>query len=347
VDSNIYHFPLVSICIPTYNAAAYLEPCLQSALAQTYLKTEILICDDASTDETIAIIKKYQQQNAKIRLIQNVENIGMVNNWNNCIKQAKGSWIKFLFMDDILQPDCIKKMLNACEQNKAEVAVCARGFILVDDALPHFKSYFNSTIVKPEHVFGTNTVFIAPEKLTSAVKKYFLQNILGEPTCFLFHKNLSEKIPLFDPSLRQLVDYEFILRLGLSKGFVFIPEVLACFRVHGTSQSSSNGTKNKKNKLRHVTSNIDQFVLLHKFLYNPTFNLIRNAISETVLNNYIKHIYYSGCKHNGQKIFDTALLPIKATFNFEELNLKNSFFNYIRYRFLVKRWEKAKNNSVF
>lgn len=346
MDIDICLLPLVSICIPTYNAAAYLEPCLQSALAQTYHKTEILICDDGSTDETVAIIKKYQQLYVQIRLIQNAENKGMVNNWNNCIKQAKGSWIKFLFMDDVLQPDCIEKMLAACRENNTEVVVCARDFIILDNALPHIRNYFNSSIIKPEHLFGTATIFITPERLTKAVKRHFLQNILGEPTCYLFHKNILEQTALFNPSLRQLVDYEFILRLGLVKGIVFIPEILASFRVHGASQSSSNGTKDKTSKVNLISTSIDKFILVSNFLYNPAFRLIKNAVGETVLNNYLRHIFYSGCKHIGKEIFQTALASVNVPFNIEQLNLKNSFFKYLLYRSLVKRWEKAMKKEL-
>src|SRR5687767_7944179 len=124
--------PLVSICIPTYNAGPYFEPCLQSALEQTYSNVEILISDDGSTDETLQIVCKYQQQYPHIRLVKN-PNRGMVNNWNNCIIESKGEWIKFLFQDDLLKPACVEKMLDACVASKVDVGLCRREFIIHND----------------------------------------------------------------------------------------------------------------------------------------------------------------------------------------------------------------------
>jgi glycosyltransferase involved in cell wall biosynthesis len=130
------NLPLVSICIPTYNAGEFFEDALQSALAQTHTHTEIVICDDGSTDNTVEIVEKYQKQHAHIRLIKNEHNLGMVNNWNKCIEESKGEWIKFLFQDDLLQKDCVQKMLDGCNHYNAVVGLCARDFIISENASP-------------------------------------------------------------------------------------------------------------------------------------------------------------------------------------------------------------------
>src|SRR5690348_2585773 len=97
--------PLVTICIPTFNGMAYLESALASALNQTYKNIEVLICDDGSTDGTVAFAKK--QIDKRIRFIQHAKGEGMVANWNYCLQEARGIWIKLLFQDDILHVDCI------------------------------------------------------------------------------------------------------------------------------------------------------------------------------------------------------------------------------------------------
>src|SRR5713226_3435146 len=102
--------PLVSICIPTFNAARWIKDCLGSALAQTYAPLEVLIIDDASTDETVELIRSIADE--RIRLLVNEQNIGLTRNWNRCIEMSCGDFIKFLFHDDILYPDCVEKMIQ-------------------------------------------------------------------------------------------------------------------------------------------------------------------------------------------------------------------------------------------
>ena len=144
--------PLVSICIPSYNAGEFFEPCLQSALAQTYPNIEILISDDGSTDTTMAIAEKYSKQYSNIRIVRNTAT-GMVNNWNNSIEQAKGEWIKLLFQDDVLMPACIEKMLEACLAHNVQVGLCRRKFIIHDNVPKRIQNDFRYRMVLPERIF--------------------------------------------------------------------------------------------------------------------------------------------------------------------------------------------------
>jgi glycosyltransferase involved in cell wall biosynthesis len=343
-DQLIMNLPLVSICIPTYNAAEFLEPCLLSALGQTYPNIEILICDDGSKDSTMEIVNKFYQQHSHIRIVQNSTNSGMVNNWNYCIEQAQGEWIKFLFQDDLLEPDCVGKMLAACNQFDVQVSLCRRDFILHDDILPHLRRDFSEGgISKAEQVFG-NKLFISPEQLAEAVKHHLVQNFLGEPTCYLFHKNLCKEAGFFNTDLRQVVDYEFIVRLGLVKGLAFIPATLAHFRVHGKSESSANNQKNNAAQIRNFAAESgDCILLLYHYLHHPAFAKVREATGSEVLDTYIKHLYYSGCKHNGKKLVNEALEPIRTAY--PELGAMNyNFFKYVHYRKRFKKWEKENRN---
>ena len=103
---------MVSICVPTYNGADYLRDCIESLLDQSYIDTEILIVDDGSTDGSLDIIHQYAKYDDRIVVHQNVENIGLVGNWNKCISLAKHEWIKFAFQDDLLLTDCVASLLR-------------------------------------------------------------------------------------------------------------------------------------------------------------------------------------------------------------------------------------------
>ena len=333
------NLPLVSVCIPTYNAADYFEPCLQSAVEQTYPGLEILISDDGSADNTLAIAEKYRQQHPHIRVIKNAEK-GMVNNWNNCIAQAKGDWIKFLFQDDILKPACVEKMLNTCIAHKVQVGLCRREFIIHDDVPRRVRNIFKYRLVLPERIFG-DVSFINPERLAAEVGDQLPENILGEPTCYIFNREIFQQTGgPFNTEFKQLVDMEFILRLGLYKGLAFSSESLAFFRVHGKSESSANIKEDKETIIRNIAAVTgDTILFFHKILHDPAFKLVKEAMGEDVVQLYINHLYHSGCKHKGEKIFNKALESIRT--KYKELGEMNySFFKYRRYRKAFRQWEK-------
>ncbi|MCF8342968.1 MAG: glycosyltransferase family 2 protein [Chitinophagaceae bacterium] len=106
--------PLVSILITSYNRAAYIEAAIESALAQIYPNTEIIIVDNCSTDETKSILKQYQNE-AKINIHINDMNIGQFPNRNKAASLAKGKYIKYLDSDDLLYPHSIAVMVSAIE----------------------------------------------------------------------------------------------------------------------------------------------------------------------------------------------------------------------------------------
>lgn len=330
--------PLVSICIPTFNAAEFFEPCLQSAFAQTYSNIEILISDDGSSDATIAIVENYQQQYPNLRLVHNAHR-GMVHNWNNCIEQAQGEWVKFLFQDDILKPNCVQAMIAACLKHKADIGLCRREFIIHDDVANSVRFSYKFKLVRPEWIFA-DTTFISPDLLAKSIAEHLPQNVLGEPTCYIFHKRIIDAAGPFDTEFRQVVDYEFILRHGLKNGLVFINEVLALFRVHGKSASSVNNKVEKVAKSRQIAAVTGDFILLYyHFLHNPAFDRIKHVLGVDTLELFIKHYYHSGCNRNGTELFNQALAPIRK--KYKELGALNfSIFKYIYYRKLYRKWEK-------
>ncbi|MBK5240997.1 glycosyltransferase [Clostridium sp.] len=89
---------LVSILIPTYNRAIFLEKCIKSALNQTYGNLEIIISDNCSTDNTEEIVSKYND--TKIRYVKNFRNIGPILNWKNALMKSKGKYCVILCDDD-------------------------------------------------------------------------------------------------------------------------------------------------------------------------------------------------------------------------------------------------------
>ena len=104
--------PLVSICIPTCNGFQFIGEALLSAVNQSYPNLEIIVSDDHSRDDTLKIINEFESKTAIPFHIYNHKPDGIGSNWNYCAQKANGEYIKFLFQDDTLEPDCIEKMMQ-------------------------------------------------------------------------------------------------------------------------------------------------------------------------------------------------------------------------------------------
>ncbi len=100
--------PRVSICIPTYNSERFLATTLESLAAQTRKPDEVLISDNASTDATCAIVRRYRDKGIlSIRLIEQTQNVGAINNWNNLLSEAQGELVALYHSDDLYAPEMI------------------------------------------------------------------------------------------------------------------------------------------------------------------------------------------------------------------------------------------------
>jgi O-antigen biosynthesis protein len=105
-------FPLVSIAITSYNYARYIERAIRSAMVQTYENIEIVISDNASTDNSVEIIAGLAAIDPRIRYSVNSTNLGMLENFRIAREACKGAYLVFLSADDILISDCISKALD-------------------------------------------------------------------------------------------------------------------------------------------------------------------------------------------------------------------------------------------
>lgn len=111
--------PLVSVIIPTYNVQAYIGQAIQSALDQTVQNIEIIVTDDASTDDTVQIIKTNKDR--RIHLTINKNNFGPSYSRNLAIQKAEGEWIALLDGDDWWEKNRLERMLDVAEAQQADL----------------------------------------------------------------------------------------------------------------------------------------------------------------------------------------------------------------------------------
>jgi len=104
--------PLVSVCIPVYNRPELIKKALDSCLAQTYKNIEIVVVDDASTDNTYEVIKSYVERDSRVKAYRNEKNLGMVPNWLRTFELAMGEYVQHLGSDDWLDENFIEKKIE-------------------------------------------------------------------------------------------------------------------------------------------------------------------------------------------------------------------------------------------
>lgn len=120
---------MVSVIVPAYNAKSTLRRCLRSIVKQTYTDLEIIILNDGSTDETIAIAKDFAEHDQRIIMVSSLKNRGVVRMRNIGIRLAKGDWIAFCDADDWWLKDKIEKQLILAENKKANLVYSSFYFI--------------------------------------------------------------------------------------------------------------------------------------------------------------------------------------------------------------------------
>ena len=106
---------LVSIIMPSYNTAPYIEETMQSVLNQTYTNWELIIVDDCSTDNTDEVLSRISD--SRIRILKNDRNSGAAVSRNRALREAKGQWIAFLDSDDLWMPEKLEKQISFMEKN--------------------------------------------------------------------------------------------------------------------------------------------------------------------------------------------------------------------------------------
>src|ERR671915_430558 len=96
--------PLVSIGLPVYNGANYLRKAVETILEQSYESLELIISDNASTDDTADICRDLSARDARIRVSRNAQNVGAARNYNIVFNAARGKYFKWAAHDDVLAP---------------------------------------------------------------------------------------------------------------------------------------------------------------------------------------------------------------------------------------------------
>lgn len=120
--------PKVSIVVPVYNAARFLEDTVRSVQVQTEKDWELLLVDDCSTDESCDVITRISESDSRVRLIRQAQNAGAAAARNRGIREAAGKYLAYLDADDLWKPERLSKELAFLEKEKAAFVFCGYEF---------------------------------------------------------------------------------------------------------------------------------------------------------------------------------------------------------------------------
>jgi glycosyltransferase involved in cell wall biosynthesis len=235
--------PLVSICIPAFNREQYIDAAVESALSQTYRPLEIVVVDDASTDATVARVRSYNDP--RIRLFVNDRNLGQSANRNRAIALARGELIKFLDSDDMLDPECVARIVPQFVEDPTVGLVFARQRVTfevpVDRIPPHLKGTWLGLTREAHRGFSelrklNDGRMLLAEMLSGDGP---IVNWIGQPSAVMVRRAHLEVSGGFAYNVRMRVELDLWMRLLAHARVGFIDDKLVTYRWGHEAENAS------------------------------------------------------------------------------------------------------------
>jgi glycosyltransferase involved in cell wall biosynthesis len=205
--------PLVSIITPSYNKGSYIEETILSVRNQTYKNIEHIIIDGGSTDETLTILKKYENSLIRISEPDKGQSDAINKGWG----MAKGQIIAYLNADDTYLPDAVDIAVRYFEQHP-EIGMIYGDGILTDQ-------YGKNPRVRRSGPYNFNKLLLC-------------QNNIFQPSVFL-KKDVFKKIGDLDVTRHLAMDLDYWIRTGLFFRVAYVPQTLATAKIYGDAKSTA------------------------------------------------------------------------------------------------------------
>ena len=224
---------MVSIVLATYNGEKYLPDLLNSLISQTYSDFELLICDDVSSDNTYGILSDYAARDTRIKLEQNVVNVGFKKNFENLCLKANGEFVALCDQDDIWMPNHLELLVNAIgnsdlaignadliDENGHDMHCTLRDCDKIENYPSSKDDSFFLQLFRP-HIQGA----------ASLVKTSLIKKILPAPDGIIFH------------------DQWIGIMAAAENGVTYINESVLKYRQHSANNSGKHDRWNSLSKI--------------------------------------------------------------------------------------------------
>jgi len=210
--------PRVSVIIPTYNYARFIEQAIESVLVQSYRDFEIIVVDDGSTDNTEEVVAKFDNRVHYIRQANRGPNAAR----NTGIRAARGEFIAFLDADDLWLPEKLALQIELAAA-RPEAGLIYGGILLFDSATQAVIGYAPLSRLHEGWV----------------MRHLYMDQFVTSPTP-LIRREVFEQVGIFDERCMRSDDWDMWLRIAASYQFALVPKPLALYRVHKSIASSKS-----------------------------------------------------------------------------------------------------------
>jgi glycosyltransferase involved in cell wall biosynthesis len=220
--------PLVSVLTPVYNGEAYLAECIESVLAQTYRNFEYTIVNNCSKDRTLEIALSYAKKDSRVRIHDNKEFVGVIENHNIAfgLMSPSAKYCKVVSGDDYILPECLSKMVEFAEANPS-VGIVGSYQLSGDSVRWQGFKY-------PQSVFTGMEI----------CRQIFLRNEknfgFGSPTSLMYRADLARSSDAFYPNYSPHADTSACFKHLRNHSFGFVYQVLSYERIHEATQTSES-----------------------------------------------------------------------------------------------------------
>ncbi|MBK0378194.1 glycosyltransferase family 2 protein [Mucilaginibacter segetis] len=284
--------PLVSIIIPAYNASAYIQKAIISAIDQSWRNKEIIIIDDGSTDNTLTVAKYFECETVHVF---HQENTGASAARNFGLSKAKGEYVQFLDADDILSLDKIEEQVNTLLKNPCKIAVCST---------VHFFDGEDHLSCKPSQYEESYLINADPVKFLIKLWGGYDENgSMVQPNAWLTPMSLIQSAGLWNEELTLDDDGEFFARVILASEGVIKSKGLNYYRKYKSRNNLSSQTNTKD-----IESAVKSTLLKKQYILKCTNNdTAKKAVFTQLIN--LCHICY-GREHNLYKIVKKELKTV-------------------------------------
>ena len=213
--------PLLSVVLPCYNAAAFLQEAISSVLHQSFTDFELIIIDDGSTDDSGKIISI--QNDPRLKILRNEKNAGLIKTLNTGIASAKGKYIARMDADDISRPERFEKQISFLEKNPG-VGVCGTWMYMIHNRTVYKHRYLDSDTIKSALVFN---------------------NPIVHPSVMM-RKALFSTTQAYNPDFLHGEDYALWISLLGKTDFAVLDEPLIEYRAHAEQVSRKFNTTQRE-----------------------------------------------------------------------------------------------------
>ena len=264
---------MISVIIPVYNSASFLDKCISSVLSQSYSDFELLLINDGSTDNSVEICDHYAQKDSRVRVIHKA-NGGVSSARNIGLDQAKGEWVTFVDSDDWVHEDFLKKRYELAVTEDADVVYCDVELVYSDH-----REYCSAPEIDPKKDSQVNNWIISRTTYSSIL---------------LIQKGLLDKYNLrYLSGVRLCEDFNLILKVIMhSTKIVHVKEALYYYNKQNPDSAMHNHLSYRED-LQIVYSD-----LIETFKQFGKYDLYREKISWCILEYKLASIV------NGEHSFD-------------------------------------------